>query len=87
MGIRVCERDVRTPAEPGLPAVIEGWYQPYIYSPEYVMYVKGIPIGEVFPSRDEPDCWVARIYPHMGKEYDTQDEAMLFLEAVQALAS
>jgi hypothetical protein len=57
-----------------------------MYSPEYVMYVKGVPLGEVFPKTVHETEWIARIYPHQGKEYDTQNEAMLFLEAVQALA-
>jgi hypothetical protein len=64
---------------------IDGWFQPYTYSPEYVMYAKGVPLGEVYPLADER--WMSRIYPHIGKEYDTQDEAMLFLEAVRALGA
>jgi hypothetical protein len=66
---------------------IEGWYSPWPGSPELVLYVKGVPLGEVYPiSAYELDGeWQARIMPHVGNAYSTQNEAMLFLEAIAAL--
>lgn len=92
MGTRafVCGREVTTTggdysARPTI--ALSGWFSPWASSPELVFYVKGVPLGEVYPiSQYELDGeWQARIYPHIGKSYDTQDEAMLFLEAIAAL--
>jgi len=88
MGIRVCGREVTTPEQyEGYRAptrAVDGWFKPFSYSPEYVFYVKGIPLGEVYPLADLV-TWMGRLYPHNAREYDSQDEAMLFLEAVAAL--
>ena len=85
----VCGRKVKTPEEVGRDLggtrTVHGWYKPFSYSPEYVMYVKGEPLGEVYPLADLV-TWMGRLYPHNAREYDSQDEAMLFLEAVSALA-
>jgi hypothetical protein len=81
----VCGREILLPhtGEAERSRLETGWMQPFGYSEEYVMYVKGVQLGEVYKLIDER--WVSRIYPHLGKEYDTLDEAMLFLEAVAAL--
>jgi len=82
----VCGRKITQPHDvPGETLRrVEGWYKPFSYSPEYVMYVKGVPTGEVYKIAME-ERWISRLYPHNGKEYDTLDEAMLFLEAIAAL--
>jgi len=83
----VCGRKVTTPEDATFrqgKAVVEGWYKPFSYSPEYVMYVEGVPTGEVYKVAME-ERWISRLYPHKGKAYDTLDEAMLFLEAIAAL--
>lgn len=90
MGIRpglvACGRRV-TPPMTNPVGNVDGWYRPWHSSPELVFYVQGAPLGEIYPiSQYELDGeWQARIMPHVGKAYDTQDEAMLFLEAVAAL--
>lgn len=87
IGTIVCGRNVTHPLEYTGAAresrMVEGWFKPFGYSEEYVFYVRGVPLGEIYILTD--DKWQARIYPHLGKEYDTQNEAMLFLEAIAAL--
>ena len=85
MGTRtiVCGRNVTLPQDPKSKAAIDGWYKPFGYSEEYVYYVRGVRMGEIYILPD--GIWQARIYPHLGKAYDTQNEAMLFLEAIAAL--
>ena len=67
--------------------VLSGWFSPWSTSPELVMYVKGVPLGEVYPISpyELTGDWQARIMPHVGNTYSSQDEAMLFLEAIAAL--
>lgn len=91
IGTIVCGRNV-TPSTHSsgaqrVPGQSEGWYKPWTSSPELVFYVRGAPLGEVYPTNQyELDGeWQARIIPHAGKAYDTQNEAMLFLEAIAAL--
>lgn len=85
--IIVCGRKVTSPKQyEGYLAptrAVDGWLRPFSYSQEFVLYTKGIPVGEIYELADQ--TWQARVYPHIGKSYDTQDEAMLFLEAIAAL--
>jgi hypothetical protein len=61
-----------------------GWTQPFIWSKEYVLRLKGGPVGEVYPTPYE-ESWWARLPLHNAKEFDTIHEAMTYIEAIGAL--
>lgn len=89
MGTRICGREVTSSGDYCNKPMkyVDGWFQPWSTSPELVMYVKGVPLGEVYPISpyELTGDWQARIMPHVGNTYSSQDEAMLFLEAIAAL--
>lgn len=61
-----------------------GWTQPFIWSKEYVLRLKGNIVGEVYPTPYE-ESWWARLPLHNAKEFDTIHEAMTYIEAIGAL--
>lgn len=91
MGTRtiICGRGVTRSGDQGPKPIVfmSGWFSPWSTSPELVLYVKGVPLGEVYPISpyELTGDWQARIMPHGGNTYSSQDEAMLFLEAIAAL--
>lgn len=64
--------------------VYSGWTQPFIWSKEYVLRLKGNIVGEVYPTPYE-ESWWARLPLHNAKEFDTIHEAMTYIEAIGAL--
>ena len=61
------------------------WVRPFQYSPEYVLYVRGNKVGEVYPDAYRT-MWFSRLYGgHNAREFDTVHEAMLYIEAIGAL--
>lgn len=64
--------------------VYSGWTQPFIWSKEYVLRLKGRIVGEVYPTPYE-ESWWARLPLHNAKEFDTIHEAMTYIEAIGAL--
>jgi hypothetical protein len=61
-----------------------GWTQPFVWSKEYVLRLKGSQVGEVYPTPYE-ESWWARVQLHNAKEFATIGEAMMYVEAIGAL--
>lgn len=61
-----------------------GWTQPFVWSNEYVLRLRGRRVGEVYPTPYE-ESWWARIELHNAKEFGTLHEAMTYVEAIGAL--
>ena len=61
------------------------WVRPFQHSPEFVLQIRSVTVGEVYPAPYETS-WFARVYGgHNAREFDTVGEAMLYIEAIGAL--
>jgi len=60
------------------------WVRPFQHSPEFVLQIRSVTVGEVYPAPYE-ESWWARLPLHNAKEFDTIHEAMTYIEAIGAL--